>query len=193
MKENTGENNVEHLFEWNDVLEAVIRAHKDFLKDAHSEKKLKVYQEKWNIAKEAATSTDDLSELNHHVPIDHISDNHSDAKEKIRTKWIELFTKELPEMANDPYQLIHVYMSAPLPEHKEMALQALISSISTEEDARHFHSKEHSGSRICIALEKKFPNMFSKNEQVDPNDDISQEEETFETINEEDEDDDGAD
>lgn len=191
MEEDRNKIEVNKLLEWNDILEEVIDAHKDFSHDPNNEKKLKIYQEKWNTAKESATSTDDLSELNRHVPIDHISETHSEAKEKIRTKWYELFAKELPEMENDPYQLIHAYRNAPLREHQLTALEAFIHSVTTEEDARHFHNKEHSGIEICLALEKKFPEMFSEEERVNPEDDVSFEDRVEKT--EEESNDDGAD
>lgn len=170
MKEKISPERTPDVENWNSLLNAVILAHKGFSDDHDNAEKLEVYKTAWNKALDAAATTDEMNELVHHVPIENvhefsplatkkIQEHHESALEKIRAKWDMLIDKELTE-AKNPKALLHAYENAPFDEHREAALKKLVEVI-TEKEARAFHDKSEAGSNLALALEEKFPNLFT--------------------------------
>jgi hypothetical protein len=195
MSETSLEESFHVVMEWDKCLSNVITAHHAFKHEPHSSEKLDIYKATWNKAIDMAGSTDDLSELGRHIPFDHIDDHHSNAEGLIDSKWTKLFNEELPEVADDPYRLLHLYAGAPLSHHKERALDALVTAINKEGDALHFYDIARSGKKLAFALEKKFPDLFSEEIEARKNGTLPEEEpeEVKKEDEEEDDDDDSTD
>ena len=168
----------EKLRRWTEVMNAVVDSHHELKNDPRNSTKLETYRENWNKALEKAETIDDIDELSVHLPYDAINDIDTNASEKIRSKWIELFTEELPKIAHEPYTLSHIYRNAHFDESKKMALDAFIASITTEEGARHFHNAHNTNNEVKLALEEKFPELFP-GEKEDTLKEIQSEEEDF--------------
>ena len=169
MKEKISLERTPDVENWNNLLNAVIVAHKGFSDDHYNAEKLEIYKTAWNKALDAAATTDEMNELIHHVPIENvhefspvaakkIQEHHESAQEKIRAKWDMLTDKELTE-AKDPKALLHAYENAPFDEHREVALKKLVEVIESK-DARYYHDKSEAGSNLALALEEKFPEIF---------------------------------
>lgn len=168
MKEIYSSERTPDVKDWNNILNAVIAAHKNFSDNHDDPEKLESFKAAWNTALEKAATTDEMEELAHHVPIDKIRDFHSSALEKMRAKWDVLSDKELAD-AHDLTALKHAYDNAPFDEHRAIALEKLVLAI-TEKDAHRFHDKYKGGSELALALENKFPELFSRVAKEQKND-----------------------
>jgi hypothetical protein len=166
MQEKISSKIIEEETPWKKALNGVIFAHKNFSTDHENEEKLEKFKAEWNNALEQATTMEEIEELNHHVPIDHIGDIHSEAHEKLLAKWGELDEKEESSAGTDLTKLKHAYDHAPFDsEHQKITLDALVSAITTEKDARRIHQEAGAGSSLAMALENKFHKLFERKKE----------------------------
>jgi len=161
MKETLSSERTPDVSGWKETLEALASAHQEVIKNKNNSEKMEAFIAAWKKAFDEAATTDEMGELIHHVP------NTEDQK-KIQEKWDRLSEEEEGRLVgtHDLQALKHAYDNAPFDEHQGVALQKLVDEINDEKVARNFHNKEAPGSNLSLALEKKFPKLIEKRENI---------------------------